>query len=51
MSSRCNYIEQEEPQYKVFQNMLEPQQTTTGPTTATTTIRTTKGKKIVFSLK
>ena len=26
MSSRCNYIEQQEPQYKVFQNMLEPQQ-------------------------
>lgn len=26
MSSRCNYIEQQEPQYKVFQNMLQPQQ-------------------------
>lgn len=26
MSSRCNYIEQQEPQYKVFQNMMQPQQ-------------------------
>ncbi|MFZ7103687.1 MAG: DUF1657 domain-containing protein [Peptococcaceae bacterium] len=26
MSSRCNYIEQQEPQYKVYQNMMQPQQ-------------------------
>ncbi|MGI6227443.1 MAG: DUF1657 domain-containing protein [Peptococcales bacterium] len=26
LSSRCNYIEQQEPQYKVFQNMTQPQQ-------------------------
>jgi len=26
LSSRCNYIEQQEPQYKVFQNMMQPQQ-------------------------
>lgn len=26
MSTRCNYIEQQEPQYKVFQSMLNPQQ-------------------------
>ncbi|MDK2822489.1 MAG: hypothetical protein PWQ67_876 [Clostridia bacterium] len=26
ISSRCNYIEQQEPQYKVFQNMMQPQQ-------------------------
>ena len=26
LSSRCNYIEQQEPQYKVYQNMMQPQQ-------------------------
>jgi len=26
LTSRCNYIEQQEPQYKVFQNMMQPQQ-------------------------
>jgi len=25
LASRCNYIEQQEPQYKVFQNMMQPQ--------------------------
>lgn len=31
LSSRCNYIEQQEPQYKVFQNMLNPQQSQQQP--------------------
>ncbi|NLT94757.1 MAG: DUF1657 domain-containing protein [Clostridia bacterium] len=26
LSSRVNYIEQQEPQYKVFQNMMQPEQ-------------------------
>ncbi|KJS83746.1 MAG: hypothetical protein JM58_12155 [Peptococcaceae bacterium BICA1-8] len=26
MASRVNYIEQQEPQYKVFNNMMQPQQ-------------------------
>jgi len=26
LNSRVNYIEQQEPQYKVFQNMMQPQQ-------------------------
>jgi len=45
MASRVNYIEQQEPQYKVFNNMMQPQQQQLQqqqpiPTTKTTTTTT-----------